>query len=109
MIKYLTVEEVVIIHDLAIREYGGSPEIAGLERLESVVATPQQTMFGEDLYPDLFSKAAILIYLLIKNHPFVDGNKRHELYQFTLDIATSALDKEGIEAWLRAHAVPCPA
>lgn len=76
MMKYLTVEEVIAIHDHAIREFGGSPELASVARLESAVATLQQTMFGQDLYPDLFSKAAILIYLLIKNHPFVDGNKR---------------------------------
>ena len=75
MVKYLTVEEVIATHDHAIREFGGSPELASVARLESAVATPRQTMFGQDLYPDLFSKAAILIYLLIKNHPFVDGNK----------------------------------
>ncbi len=129
MVKYLTVEEVIAIHDHAIREFGGSPEIASVARLELAVATPRQTMFGQDLYPDLFSKAAILIYLLIKNHPFVDGNKRtglfalfeflerngrtitvpsDELYQFTMGIATSALDKEQIEEWLRTHTVPMP-
>lgn len=79
-VKYLTVEEVIAIHDHAIREFGRSPEIASVARLESAVATPRQTMFGQDLYPDLFSKAAVLIYLLIKNHPFVDGNKRTGLF-----------------------------
>jgi len=127
MMKYLTVEEVIAIHDHAIREFGGSPELASVARLESAVTTLRQTMFGQDLYPDLFSKAAILIYLLIKNHPFVDGNKRTglfalfeflerngyaiavpgaELYQFTIDIATSTLGKEQIEEWLRTHTVP---
>jgi len=77
--------------------------------------------------PTFFSKAAILIYALIKDHPFVDGNKRtglfalfeflerngytiaasdDDLYQFTIDIATSQLGKEQIEAWLREHVVP---
>jgi death-on-curing protein len=128
-VNYLTVEEVVAIHDYAVREFGGSPEIASVELLESAVLTSRQTMFGQDLYPDLFSKAAILVYLLIKNHAFVDGNKRtglfalfeflernghtisaqdDELYQFTIDIATSRLDKDGIEAWLRSHTVPAP-
>ena len=82
-------------------------------------------MFGQELYPALWCRAAILCYLLIKNHPFVDGNKRtalyalmrflelngytitvahsDELYRFTMDVATSVLDKEGVEAWLRAH------
>ena len=128
-VKYLTIEEVITIHDHAIRESGGSPEIASVARLESAVATPRQTMFGQELYPDLFSKAAILIYLLIKNHAFVDGNKRtglfalfeflerngctiavpgDELYQSTIDIATSTLGKEQIEEWLRTHTVPAP-
>jgi len=85
-------------------------------------------MFGEELYPDIFAKAAILVYSLVKNHPFVDGNKRtalyallrflemngltvkvahnDDLYQFTIDIATSRLGKEQIETWLREHVVP---
>lgn len=126
-VRYLTVEEVIAIHEYAIREFGGSAGIASIARLESAVAMPRQTMFGEDLYPDLFSKAAILIYALIKDHPFVDGNKRtglfalfeflerngytiaasdDDLYQFAIDIATSRLGKEQIAAWLREHVVP---
>jgi len=79
-------------------------------------------MFGEELYPDVFSKAAILYYLLIKNHPFLDGNKRtaflalmrflningytlnatnDALYQFTIDVASSALTKEEVEMWIK--------
>jgi len=75
-VRYLTIDEIFAIHDRAIREYGGSPELADLGRLEASLAAPRQTMFGEELYPDIFSKAAILFYSLIKNHPFVDGNKR---------------------------------
>ena len=121
---YLDLDEVLRIHELAIRQYGGSPELRDLGGLESALATPKQTMFGEELYPDLASKAAILVQLLVKNHPFVDGNKRtgffcllrflsvngfallatnDELYQFTMDIATSVLDKDAIGAWIRAH------
>jgi death-on-curing protein len=83
-------------------------------------------MFGEELYPDLFSKAAILFYLLVKNHPFIDGNKRtaalalieflerngytlsatnDELYQFTIDVASSVLTKEEVELWIRDKAI----
>lgn len=81
-------------------------------------------MFGEDLYPDLASKAAIFFFLLIKNHPFMDGNKRtavlalieflerngltlevekQDFYNFTIDVATSKLDKDQIADWIRAH------
>jgi len=125
-VRYLTIDEIFAIHDRAIREYGGSPELADLGRLEAALAAPRQTMFGEELYPDVFSKAAILFYLLIKNHPFVDGNKRtaflalmrflningytldatsDELYQFTVDVASSVLGKEKTEIWIRDKAI----
>jgi death-on-curing family protein len=45
-------------------------------RLESCILTPFQTYAGKDLYPKMVDKAAILFYLLIKNHPFQNGNKR---------------------------------
>jgi death-on-curing family protein len=45
-------------------------------RLESCILTPFQTYAGKDLYPGLVAKAAILFYLIIKNHPFQNGNKR---------------------------------
>ena len=123
--RYLTIDEIFAIHDRAIREYGGAPELLNLGRLEASLAAPRQTMFGEELYPDVFSKAAILFYLLIKNHPFLDGNKRtaflalmrflnlngytlsaanDELYQFTIDVASSVSTKEEVEMWIRDKA-----
>ncbi len=44
--------------------------------LESAVAQPKQSFGGSDLYPEIHQKAAALGFLLIANHPFVDGNKR---------------------------------
>jgi len=46
------------------------------EKLESCLAVPFQSFAGKALYPGLVSQAAILFYLLIKNHPFLNGNKR---------------------------------
>jgi len=121
---YLTVDELLAIHLEAIRELGGAAEILDFKKLESSLETPRQTMFGEDLYPDLVSKAAILFVLVIKNHPFMDGNKRtatlalleflernghrlestnDELYQFAIDAATSVLDKDQVANWIRAR------
>ena len=121
---YLNVEEIIAIHFATIKNYGGSYEILDLEKLKSCAETPQQTMFGEDLYPDLLSKAAIFFLLLIKNHAFMDGNKRtailavseflkrngefltasnDELYDFAINSATSKLDKDQIAEWIRAH------
>ena len=44
--------------------------------LESALAQPQQTFLGRYLYRTIFDKAAILLCSIIKNHPFIDGNKR---------------------------------
>jgi death-on-curing protein len=74
--RYLELDEVLRIHERMIVQYGGSLGGINQNGLESALAAPQQTTFGEDLYPDISAKAAILFYLLIKNHPFIDGNKR---------------------------------
>lgn len=79
-------------------------------KLESCIATPFQSFGGKDLYPTLVSKGSVLFYLMIKNHPFQNGNKRiamttlfvflhmnkkwmkvdtQELYNFTVWIASS--------------------
>ena len=44
--------------------------------LESCIATPFQRFSGKSLYPGLIAKASILFYLMVKNHPFQNGNKR---------------------------------
>ena len=97
--------------------------------LESCLATPFQSFGGRTLYPSLLSKAAMLFYLLIKNHPFQNGNKRiamsalfvflyknnkwlkvdtQELYNFTMWIAQSPSQVKdetvrAIENLLKAH------
>ncbi|MHC4756616.1 MAG: type II toxin-antitoxin system death-on-curing family toxin [Planctomycetota bacterium] len=99
--------------------------------LESSLITPFQKFDGKALYPSLVSKAAILFYLMIKNHPFQNGNKRialttilvflhsnnkwlkadqQELYNFTIWVAQSPsqLKNEvvaGIEKFFRTYLV----
>lgn len=75
-IKYLSVEEVLTAHTELVRRYGGSHGIRAQGLLESAIFRPQGSVFGEDAYPTLFEKCAVLGYSLIKNHPFIDGNKR---------------------------------
>jgi len=75
-IQYLSVEQVLIIHEALIKRYGGSHGIHNRGLLESAVFRPQASAFGQDAYPTLFEKCAVLGYSLIQNHPFVDGNKR---------------------------------
>lgn len=76
---YLTVAEVLFIHSAVVDETGGSHGLRDLKLLESAVAQPRQTFGGHDLYKGITRKAAILLVGLLKNHPFVDGNKRTAL------------------------------
>src|SRR5258708_38215492 len=75
-IIYLTLEQVVVIHEDQIERYGGTPGLRELSFFESAVFRPQSTFSGKDLYETHFEKAAALMHSLIKNHPFIDGNKR---------------------------------
>jgi len=74
--RYLTISEVLEIHDRLIRQSGGASGLRDLGALESSVAQPRMTFDGEDLYPTISEKASALGFSLIQNHPFVDGNKR---------------------------------
>jgi death-on-curing protein len=128
--RFLNLQDVLTIHRTAIHQYGGSHGIRDLGLLESALAAPHHSMFGEDLYPDLVAKCAILLYLLIENHPFVDGNKRtaflaalrfvelngstfdateDELYDLTISIASGQQDKDTVTAWIRKHLCPLKA
>jgi death-on-curing protein len=101
---------------------GGSAGVHDQGLLESAVYRPQASFGGEDLYPDLFSKAAALGHSIIKNHPFVDGNKRtgfeamrlilrlngydvqaslEAKFNFVLGIAEGKLKEQAIADWLK--------
>ena len=72
---YLTPEQVLFIHARLITETGALIGSWDSGLLQSAVARPQATFDGQELYPDVFSKAAALMDSLVNNHPFVDGNK----------------------------------
>jgi len=74
--RYLSLQEIISLHSLLIAQSGGSSGLRDRGALESAVAQPEASFDGEELYPDLASKAAALGHSLIQNHPFVDGNKR---------------------------------
>lgn len=77
--KYLTSAQVLVIHDQAIKRFGGSHGIRDLKLLESAVGRPRASFGGKDLYKDIFEKAVALLQSLSKNHAFLDGNKRTTL------------------------------
>jgi len=124
-VKYLTAEQVLFIHSRLIDETGGSHGIRDLGLLQSAVSRPMATFGGEDLYPDIFQKAAALMESLIKNHPFIDGNKRtaissagiflringynletsqEELVDFTLNMATGKTSFTDAVKWFKRYA-----
>jgi death-on-curing protein len=73
---YLTVEQVLFLHDRLIEETGGDHGVRDLGALESALARPR-AVFGEtEFYPDVVTKAAALMDALARNHPFIDENKR---------------------------------
>jgi death-on-curing protein len=119
---YLSVEQIHQIHEAQIEEFGGSVGLRDPGALESAVARPAVTFGGEDLYPDVRSKAAALMHSLVMNHAFVDGNKRvgitaaelflrlngcrlgvsnSELEELTLSVARGELDAEALGIWFR--------
>lgn len=122
--NYLTKDELLDLHAFAVERYGGLMGIKSQDRLQTVLAAPRQEMFGAELYPDVCSKAAVLVYLLVKSHPFMGANEATALLALLrfLELNGAALkaeigaaelawvfralthsdiDKEGLEQWLR--------
>ena len=72
----ISLEEVLKIHNILIEKFGGSPGIRNRELLESSIGRPFSTFDSIDLYPTPIDKGAAIIESIVKNHPFIDGNKR---------------------------------
>jgi death-on-curing protein len=72
-VEFLDLDDVI---ELAITLFGDPPPIRDIGLLGSAVARPRTSVFGEDAYPDLSTKAAALLQSVVKNHALVDGNKR---------------------------------
>jgi death on curing protein len=59
MIKYLTLDEVLEMHDIFIEKFGGLPGVRDQNLLLSVIEAPKAAMFGDDLYPTVFDKGVV--------------------------------------------------
>ena len=73
---FLTLDEVLALHADQIERYGGAAGIRDVERLESALAAPRATFGGGFLHATLPEMAAAHLFHIVRNHPFVDGNKR---------------------------------
>lgn len=122
MTVYLSPDQVLELHRVQIRRFGGGTGLRDRGALEAAMARPQMTFGGEDLSPDVEAKAAALMHSLAMNHPFVDGNKRvgaaaaefflnrndvdltagdDELVEITLAVARGEVGAEALAIWLR--------
>ncbi|QQK78399.1 type II toxin-antitoxin system death-on-curing family toxin [Salicibibacter cibarius] len=124
--KFITVKEVIYLNHVQIEKYSPSEmkEVLQPELLESAVMRPRQSVFCEDAYETIFSKAAALYQSLARNHCFANANKRtshlatfmflykngyelktsaDEMVDFTLRIVTEHLSIEEISEWIQAH------
>ena len=124
--KLLTVDEILLLHETMAARTGGSSGLRDRGLLESAVLSPRAAFCGQEVYPTLPEKAARLMFALVSNHAFVDGNKRigvlamlmtlrlngvalvytqQELIRLGLSAADGALTYEGILSWIQAHTV----
>ncbi|WP_049621505.1 type II toxin-antitoxin system death-on-curing family toxin [Frateuria defendens] len=115
---------VLAIHDRQLAEHGGAGGVRDEGLLESALARPQQMDAYADPEPDLADLAAALAHGLVRNHPFIDGNKRtaavaceafielnggrldaedEALFPQFLALADGRLPAPDFAAWLRAH------
>ncbi len=88
----IDIEDVYFIHSMLIQEFGGNPGIRSHDLLESAITRPFQTFDGNKLYPTAQGKAAAIIESIVKNHPFVDGNKRTGYVLMRLILRHNQLD-----------------
>ncbi|MEH2194105.1 MAG: type II toxin-antitoxin system death-on-curing family toxin [Nostoc sp.] len=75
-LKFLTISQVLDIHQCQIQRFGGTSGVRDEGLLDSALAQPQSTFGGELLHPTIHEQAAAYLYHLAMNHPFLDGNKR---------------------------------
>lgn len=72
----ISIDIVLELHKFSIDDFGGSHGVRDLGLLESAVERPNASFGGEEFYSTPFAKAAAILESIVKNHPFVDGNKR---------------------------------
>ena len=122
--RYLTIEEVLLLHFKIIEDYGGSHGVRDEGRVQSVCEAPKQQIFGQEQYGTIYEKAAVYLRNIVADHPFVDGNKRtaitvatiflnrqncrltatpKALEDFAVQVAVDHLDVGAIADWLQAH------
>ncbi|SRR6266487_2884776 len=121
MLRFITKETVIKIHDDQIRLYGGLYGVRDSGLLDSAVNTPKAQFGGRFLHPMIHQMAAAYLFHLCQNHPFIDGNKRvarmvmitflrrnrlvstaseFDYYYVTKEVANGKMSKQQVADWL---------
>ena len=122
MVRFLSENIVIAIHDDQIRLYGGSYGLRDASALDAAMHMPQAQFSGQFLHPSIFHMAAAYAFHLSQNHPFLDGNKRTagmvmftflqlngltvratevDYYQVMMAVASSQMSEEQLTQWLQ--------
>jgi death-on-curing protein len=124
--KILTKAQILAMHSELIESFGGDDGIRDESMLESALSAPFHTFDGQYMFPTIHQRAVRLGFGLIKNHPFIDGNKRigahvmltvlamngieleytqKELYEMILQVADSSASYEELLSWVLKHEI----
>ena len=108
--KYLSVEEVLVIHYDLIEATGGSHGVREIGLLASATERPKMRFGGKELYPSVFDKAAVYFDSLARHHVFIDGNKRTAfaiavrflfINKYAFEVSNSEAEKFVLKAVIR--------
>ena len=120
----IELEEVLEIHQVLINEFGGSQGVRDMGLLKSAIERPFSGFGATEFYSTPEEKASAILESIVKNHPFIDGNKRtgyvfmrlilmqydkdiiatqDEKYTFIINIASGQADFKDILWWIQAH------
>ncbi len=121
---FLTLEQILLIHEDQIDKYGGGHGVRDFGLLESAIMRPQTSFGGVFLYVTIFEKATALMHSLLLNHPFLDGNKRtatvavlafleinefeinatqKEIVNLAHDVENKKMSQKKLITWLKKH------
>ncbi|ACF12094.1 death-on-curing family protein [Chlorobaculum parvum NCIB 8327] len=95
--RFLELHEVLHIHRDQITRYGGTLGVREMGLLTSAVAMPTATFKGEFLHTDIHEMASAYLFHLVRNHPFLDGNKRVGAVSAIVFLALNGYDFEAPE------------
>jgi death on curing protein len=124
---FIRLDEVIEIHNDQIKRYGGRPGIRDIALLKSAIAMPATGFGGEYLHTDIYEMAAAYLFHIIRNHPFVDGNKRtgaisavvflimngielnvdeNSFEEIVISAAEGTIEKSAVAQFIRKNTIP---